>query len=680
MTVKCINDCLGTDVLNLTSGSDVTAELQAAINEGKPWRLPAGTFLISSTLTSFVGAALYGHESKTIIKRDNTSTQNALLSVTTDDWVMEGIVFDGNKAGNANACNCVNVIDIQRFVSRRCSFINAKSDAGFGAGLTVNGSVEVDENNYIIDDNQAYDNDATGILVIQAHSGSVSRNLARNNGSSGIDVSNLDQTFVQKIGQLIVDDNRVISNAKSGIVVSNFYQDNDFTNGDFGFNNQEVFHCIVSNNVAKNNGIYGIVATGEYISVNGNTATGNSTSSAAYAGIGFWPRKGVCSNNVTHNNSGRGIEAGGARDSMISGNTIYNNPTVGISCGGAIRCKFTDNWFQDNGGSTGSNILLERYDGADFGLGFDFEGARNIVSGNFIRLGGTTQIGIKIVDGCFRNVISDNVVEGTIPANMIVDVGHDTIIDGNRASLDSLRSITIDGSDRLYVPDIFAGSDHAIVTNTGTVDLLHWTSGKRVGDNTGVAWCDLTAGGTGYTAVPTVTFTGGGGSGAAGTALTNKDSGSVVGIRLTAHGSGYTSAPTVSFSGGGGTGATATAQVGLPVGSSTKKMLLHFNDGPTTIKRFSGVNGAVAVQRDGSDDTIVDIYGSLELQSLFDTFRVLNQVGHPTKAPSYTVSTAPAATMYSNTIIYISDESGGATLAFSDGTNWRRVKDLAVIS
>jgi hypothetical protein len=31
-------------------------------------------------------------------------------------------------------------------------------------------------------------------------------------------------------------------------------------------------------------------------------------------------------------------------------------------------------------------------------------------------------------------------------------------------------------------------------------------------------------------------------------------------------------------------------------------------------------------------------------------------------------------------IIYVSDEAGGATIAFSDGTSWRRVSDRAVVS
>ena len=32
------------------------------------------------------------------------------------------------------------------------------------------------------------------------------------------------------------------------------------------------------------------------------------------------------------------------------------------------------------------------------------------------------------------------------------------------------------------------------------------------------------------------------------------------------------------------------------------------------------------------------------------------------------------------TFIYVSDESGGAQMAFSDGTNWRRFSDRAIVS
>lgn len=50
------------------------------------------------------------------------------------------------------------------------------------------------------------------------------------------------------------------------------------------------------------------------------------------------------------------------------------------------------------------------------------------------------------------------------------------------------------------------------------------------------------------------------------------------------------------------------------------------------------------------------------------------------KITSYTVAGVPAAASNARVLIYVSDEVGGATLAFSDGTNWRRVQDRAIIS
>lgn len=47
--------------------------------------------------------------------------------------------------------------------------------------------------------------------------------------------------------------------------------------------------------------------------------------------------------------------------------------------------------------------------------------------------------------------------------------------------------------------------------------------------------------------------------------------------------------------------------------------------------------------------------------------------------PSYTVATLPAATGAGG-LIYVSDETGGAVPAFSDGTNWRRVTDRTIVA
>ena len=46
---------------------------------------------------------------------------------------------------------------------------------------------------------------------------------------------------------------------------------------------------------------------------------------------------------------------------------------------------------------------------------------------------------------------------------------------------------------------------------------------------------------------------------------------------------------------------------------------------------------------------------------------------------TYTVATLPSASNAAR-LLYVSDESGGAVIAFSDGTNWRRVTDRAIVS
>lgn len=55
-------------------------------------------------------------------------------------------------------------------------------------------------------------------------------------------------------------------------------------------------------------------------------------------------------------------------------------------------------------------------------------------------------------------------------------------------------------------------------------------------------------------------------------------------------------------------------------------------------------------------------------------------VDGPARVKSYTVAGVPAANIGAGQIIYVSNETGGAVLAFSDGTDWRRVTDRAVVS
>lgn len=69
-------------------------------------------------------------------------------------------------------------------------------------------------------------------------------------------------------------------------------------------------------------------------------------------------------------------------------------------------------------------------------------------------------------------------------------------------------------------------------------------------------------------------------------------------------------------------------------------------------------------------DVVVEVFG---LSQATDTTLLMQM-------KTYTVSTLPSAASYPRGVIYVSNEAGGATLAFSDSTNWRRVQDRAVVS
>lgn len=63
-----------------------------------------------------------------------------------------------------------------------------------------------------------------------------------------------------------------------------------------------------------------------------------------------------------------------------------------------------------------------------------------------------------------------------------------------------------------------------------------------------------------------------------------------------------------------------------------------------------------------------------DLQTQLDTV-----VGPQVDLTSYTALTLPTVTATPG-LIFVTDETGGAVPAFSDGTNWRRVTDRAIVS
>lgn len=82
--------------------------------------------------------------------------------------------------------------------------------------------------------------------------------------------------------------------------------------------------------------------------------------------------------------------------------------------------------------------------------------------------------------------------------------------------------------------------------------------------------------------------------------------------------------------------------------------------------------GLGTTYNDGTGDPIRDGFSKTN-----DNFAEI--YGHLAPLPSYTVATLPSAAT-AGRLILVTDESGGAVPAFSDGTGWRRMTDRATVS
>ena len=195
---------------------------------------------------------------------------------------------------------------------------------------------------------------------------------------------------------------------------------------------------------------------------------------------------------------------------------------------------------------------------------------------------GTFAINETITDGTVTTTLNGMVTDYTITnAGNLHTVGSTVPISGTGGAsitIDSLTTGSITTATITSAGSGYAAGDKLTINNSGKQNINGRTASvlvKTVGGSGNITALELENGGSGYTAVPTVS--GGTGTGASIT-LSGTGIGGIKTLKITNNGFGYTTAPTLNFSSLGDGTATATTTIGAYEG--------NFNIGFTTDDGF----------------------------------------------------------------------------------------------
>ncbi|MGB3625355.1 MAG: DUF2793 domain-containing protein [Henriciella sp.] len=119
----------------------------------------------------------------------------------------------------------------------------------------------------------------------------------------------------------------------------------------------------------------------------------------------------------------------------------------------------------------------------------------------------------------------------------------------------------------------------------------------------------------------------------------------------------------------------------LRMRSLAPMFILMESDEDNTFWNFVVGAGTVSLRRNNAFPGALQLRETQEV-GLSRTPRLGMQLDSngPIAPKSYTVAALPAASIGEGAIVYVSDETGGPTLAFSDGADWRRTSDNAVVA
>jgi autotransporter-associated beta strand protein len=249
-------------------------------------------------------------------------------------------------------------------------------------------------------------------------------------------------------------------------------------------------------------------------------------------------------------------------------NRTGNSGGVGIlnMTGGAVNYTGVATQFQNNWGTNGTAII-------------------NIANATLTAANANINLNQKNDASNFGEI--NLLTGGTLQANSIAPNANGTkLVNFNGGTLKASGATTTFITTNNTGVNVFANGgtiDNNGVNITIPVALL-------AASGNGVSSVAVNSGGSGYLGAPAVTFSGGGGTGAAGYAVVS--GGVVTGIVVTNPGTGYTSAPAITLTGGGGSGAAIGT---ISTAANTSGGMTFSGSGTTTLSGANTYTGATTI-------------------------------------------------------------------------------------
>ena len=650
--------------------TDDTAAILAAqawaSTYGVPLWFAAKTYAYTGQMTvTGARAEWIGARGRTTLICKGQSSGGSRIVFNTEKVDLRGITFDANKAEvSYNAWGVLFPLAVRELYVEGCGFKNAIGSLGNGAFVQGNGSGVLDgfhDASFVFENNDFTDNTQSGLWVSNAAGVRIVGNRFGRNATYGVRIDTQDPAFINTNQRTIVSQNLCWAN-QHGIGIGNFNRDNTLAPNvlwESGFADTRT--TIISDNHSWANTGYGLVLDNSFNIASNNIITGNGSAAVLmnatdsdliggyYQGTTPWI-----------------IDTGGSKLITVRGCKVRGG-VIGINFGGTYESTLAD---CDVAGASSYQIKLCATETDHLGVAFQQKGGRCTVRNNTVRMHDNTTVGILLDEGVPDCIVEDNdfwiggsATFDTAVFNCLDLMAPNPSIRGNRVNGKSFTTRNPSAGEVL-IPDIL---DEIHMTGaSGTLTGIRPRSHSYY--NQRVSYVSVShrgnPGATPFTGTlpTTITFTGGGGSGATAQPFFDQQ-GYLVGARMTNRGSGYTSAPTPVI-GGDGAGHIITPQVGVPLADG--RIIKLWSNTACALARsgtpvVAGGSGANASMTAGSALTLVARFGRWNVEQ---SAQGPSMTGAGT--PEGTI-VAPVGTLYHRTdggtatTLYVKESGTGAT-------------------